>query len=114
MSDCLFCKIVDGQIPSTGVYEDDRVVAFEDINPSAPVHILIIPREHIATTLDFEERHEALAGHMIRTAAQIAREKGIAEDGYRLVFNTNPQGGQEVYHVHLHLIGGRQMTWPAG
>lgn len=107
--DCLFCKIVSGDIPSARVYEDDKVIAFNDINPQAPIHILIIPREHIATTNDLSSEHNALLGHMINTAKQIAHDQGIAEDGYRLIFNCNEQGGQTVYHIHLHLMGGRQL-----
>ena len=115
MNDCIFCKIVAGSIPSNKVYEDDEVLAFHDINPTAPVHILIIPKRHIATTLDFTPgTDEALVGKLITTATRLARELGIDQSGYRLVFNTHEDGGQEVYHVHLHLLGGRKFSWPAG
>lgn len=109
MTDCLFCKIVAGEIPSDKVYEDDQVLAFNDINPQAPIHILVIPKVHIATINDVGEEHHGLIGHMITTAKQIAADKGIAEDGYRLLFNCNEQGGQTVYHIHLHILGGRQL-----
>jgi histidine triad (HIT) family protein len=112
--DCLFCKIAAKQIPSTVVYEDDRVLAFNDINPQAPVHVLIIPKQHIAVHAETSEETAPLIGHMNLVAAKIAAEKGIAESGYRAVFNCNRHGGQEVYHIHLHLLGGRQMHWPPG
>jgi histidine triad (HIT) family protein len=112
--DCLFCKIVAGEIPAKLTYEDDTVVAFEDINPQAPTHTLLIPRKHIATTLDLTPEDEEVVGHLCTVAAKLAREKGIAEGGYRLVFNTNRDAGQEVYHIHLHLLGGRKMSWPPG
>ena len=114
MGDTIFSKIIAGEIPADIVYDDDQVVAFRDINPQAPVHILIIPRKEIPTVNDVDEGDEQLVGHMVRTAAHIARTEGIADDGYRLVFNCNREGGQEVYHVHLHLMGGRKMGWPAG
>lgn len=114
MSDCLFCKIISGEIPATIVYQDDSVVAFDDINPQAPIHKLIIPREHIATINDVESAHEATIGKMVLAAKQIAKENSIDESGYRLVFNCNKDGGQEVYHIHLHLIGGKKLTWPPG
>lgn len=114
MGDTIFSKIIAGEIPADIVYDDDQVVAFRDINPQAPVHILIIPRREIPTVNDVNEGDEQLVGHMVRTAAHIARSEGIADDGYRLVFNCNREGGQEVYHVHLHLMGGRKMGWPAG
>ena len=114
MGDTIFSKIIAGEIPADIVYDDDQVIAFRDINPQAPVHILIIPRREIPTVNDVDEGDEQLVGHMVRAAAQIARTEGIADDGYRLVFNCNRQGGQEVYHLHLHLMGGRKMGWPAG
>ncbi len=114
MKACLFCQIAKGDIPSDRVYQDDRVVAFRDINPQAPTHILVIPREHIATVNDLVEAHEPLVGRLISVARDLARHQGIAEDGYRLVFNCNAGGGQAVYHLHLHLLGGRQMQWPPG
>ncbi len=107
--DCLFCKIIAGEIPSDMVYEDDRVVVFKDINPAAPVHDLIVPRKHIATLNDVTDDDGNLIGHMLKVAADIAKDKGIAEPGYRTLFNVNAQGCQMVYHLHLHLIGGRQL-----
>ncbi len=114
MSDCIFCKIAARQIPSKAVYEDSRVFAFEDINPQAPVHVLIIPKKHIPTALDIAPDDEPFVGAMFSAAAQIAREKKIAEPGFRLVMNTNAHAGQAVFHIHLHLLGGRQMHWPPG
>jgi len=112
MTTCLFCKMVAGEIKPDIVYEDDKVLAFRDINPQAPVHILIIPKTHIPTLNDLQETE--LAGHLIQTAAKLAKAEGLAEDGYRTVFNCNAKGGQEVYHLHLHLLAGRQMNWPPG
>ncbi len=112
--DCLFCKIAKGEIPAEVVYEDDEALAFEDINPQAPSHLLIIPRRHIATLNDLEEDDRALVGHLSLVAARLAGERGFAEDGYRVVMNCNDQGGQTVYHIHMHLMGGRRFTWPAG
>ena len=112
--DCLFCKIVKGDIPSDIVYEDEYVLAFRDINPQAPHHILIIPRKHIATINDAESCDQALLGHCLLSAKKIAQELGVSESGYRLVYNINSGGGQLVYHIHLHLLAGRQMTWPPG
>ena len=114
MDDCLFCKIVAGDIPADTVYENDQVFAFRDIDPKAPTHILIIPKEHIATTNDLAEAHKTLVGEMLLAAKKIAGQEGIADSGYRTVFNCNGDGGQAVYHIHLHLLGGRQMTWPPG
>jgi len=112
--DCLFCKIINREIPADIVYEDDDVLAFNDINPQAPTHILIIPKKHIATLNDIEESDLAIIGRLQFTAAQLAREKGFAEDGYRVVMNCNEMGGQTVYHIHMHLLGGREFTWPPG
>ena len=112
--DCLFCKIIKRDIPADIVYEDDEVLAFNDINPQAPTHILIIPKKHIATLNDIEEPDLAMIGRLQYTAAQLARERGFAEDGYRVVMNCNEMGGQTVYHIHMHLMGGREFTWPAG
>ena len=112
--DCIFCKIVTQEIPATIIYEDNLVMAFDDLHPQAPVHKLIIPKAHIATVNDLDEGHQLLIGHMVLTAQTLAKELNIAEDGYRLVLNCNPQGGQEVYHIHAHLLGGRTMTWPPG
>lgn len=114
MSDCLFCKMAKGEIKPDVVHEDEHVLAFRDINPQGPVHILVIPKEHIPTINHLEDEHAELVGRLFLTAKKIAADEGIAEDGYRLVFNCNKHGGQEVYHIHLHLIGGRQMTWPPG
>ncbi|MCE7933572.1 MAG: histidine triad nucleotide-binding protein [Chlorobi bacterium CHB2] len=110
----IFSKIISGEIPADVVYRDDQVMAFRDIAPQAPTHILIIPIEEIATANDLSEQHEQLVGHMVAVAARIAREAGVADDGYRLVMNCNRDGGQEVYHLHLHLLGGRKMAWPPG
>lgn len=112
--DCLFCKIIEKKIPSKPVYEDDKLLAFHDINPKAPTHILIIPKKHIATIDELSSEDAVLTGDIILAAKQIAKEQGLSEKGYRLVFNVNNAGGQEVYHIHLHLLGGRQMTWPPG
>lgn len=112
--DCLFCTIAEGDIPADKVYEDEDILAFRDISPQAPVHILIIPRKHISSLNDLEKADNALTGKMIEVAAMLAGQEGIAESGYRTVFNCNSDGGQAVYHLHLHLIGGRQMTWPPG
>ena len=114
MSECLFCKIAEKKIQARIIYEDDRAVAFEDITPQAPVHTLVIPKKHIATLLDVTSDDHGLVGHLFKVAATIAREKGIAEKGFRLVMNTNGEGGQSVYHIHLHILGGRAMHWPPG
>jgi histidine triad (HIT) family protein len=107
--DCLFCKLTEGSIPSKKVFENDRVLAFHDIAPAAPVHILIIPKKHIATMNDVTEEDDALIAELFTVARQIAKEQGIAESGYRLVNNCNSEGGQVVYHLHIHLLGGHQM-----
>ena len=112
MTHCLFCKIVAGDIKPNIVFEDDNILAFRDINPQAPVHILIIPKAHVATLDDLD--NTLLAGQLVQTAVQLAKAEGLSEEGYRTVFNCNQKGGQEIYHVHLHLLGGRQMTWPPG
>ncbi|MCK2184829.1 histidine triad nucleotide-binding protein [Halomonas getboli] len=112
--DCLFCKIINREIPADIVYEDDQMLAFNDIDPKAPTHQLIVPKRHIATLNDIEEDDLALIGRLQFTAAKLAREAGFAEDGYRVVMNCNEQGGQTVYHIHMHLMGGRRFTWPAG
>ncbi|RDB43543.1 histidine triad nucleotide-binding protein [Halomonas sp. DQ26W] len=112
--DCLFCKIIKREIPANIVFEDEHVLAFNDINPQAPTHILIIPKQHIATLNDIEEADLALIGRLQYTAARLAQEHGFAEDGYRVVMNCNDYGGQTVYHIHMHLMGGRRFTWPAG
>lgn len=112
--DCLFCKIAARKIPAKIVYEDDLTVAFEDINPQAPMHTLIIPKKHIARGLDLAKEDDALMGHLFRVANKLASEKGIAERGFRLVTNCGPEAGQSVYHIHIHLMGGRVMNWPPG
>lgn len=112
--DCLFCKIADGSIPSEVVHRDNDLVAFRDIRPQAPVHILIIPTRHIETVLDLKEEDDRLLGKMVMLANRLAKDEGIAEDGFRLVLNCKRHGGQEVYHIHLHLLGGRAMGWPPG
>lgn len=114
MADCIFCKIGRKEIPSKIVYEDRQVVAFEDISPQAPTHILVIPKAHFATFNDVGAEQEALLGHMMVVAARIARDKGLSEQGYRLVGNCQEGAGQSVFHIHLHLLGGRRFAWPPG
>jgi histidine triad (HIT) family protein len=114
MSNCLFCKIVAGQVPGAIVYQDDRVVAFKDINPQAPMHVLVVPRRHIATLNDLATEDDGLLGELIRRGAALAREHGHADAGYRTVFNCNADAGQTVFHIHLHVLGGRPFTWPPG
>ena len=114
MADCLFCKIIAGEIPGSVVYQDDHVVAIKDINPQAPTHILILPRQHIATLNDLTPGDDAIVGEMTRRAAALARERGHADGGYRTVFNCNADAGQTVFHIHLHLLGGRTFRWPPG
>ena len=111
---CLFCKIVAGQIPAETVFENDRVLAFRDINPAAPTHILVIPKKHIATMNDATADDMSLLGEMMLVARDIANREEVDEDGFRLTLNTNRHGGQSVYHIHLHLLAGRQMSWPPG
>lgn len=106
MENCIFCKILKGEIPSQKVYEDDKVYAFRDINSAAPVHILIIPKEHIASANALEEKHEALVGHILATAAKIAKQEGFAEEGYRIVNNCGENAGQTVFHLHFHVLSG--------
>lgn len=114
MPDDLFLKIIDRSIPADIVFEDEQVLAFRDIQPQAPIHILIVPKNRIETLNAIDQDDEALLGHMVYVAKQVAVSQGVADDGYRLVFNCNPNGGQSVYHIHLHLLGGRQMGWPPG
>ena len=111
---CLFCKIANKEIPAAIVYENDDVIGFHDIHPQAPLHMLFIPRQHIATSNDVETRHAELIGKLVLAAQQVARDEGFAKDGYRLVMNCNRHGGQTVFHIHLHLLAGRQMHWPPG
>jgi len=113
--DCLFCKIAMGDIPAKIVYQDDQLVAFEDINPQAPHHKIIIPRRHIATLNEISNKEDShLAGNMIHVAVKLAKQFNLDQDGYRLVWNCNSNGGQTVFHIHAHLLGGRQMIWPPG
>jgi histidine triad (HIT) family protein len=111
---CLFCRIVAGEIPASKVYEDDDVVAFNDVNPQAPLHVLVIPKRHIATTNDLTREDDALVGMLVRRAAAIAAEKGYAARGYRTVLNCNAEAGQTVFHIHVHVLAGRVMGWPPG
>lgn len=114
MDDCVFCKIVKGEIEARVVHRDDRCVAFEDLNPQAPTHVLVVPREHVATLDDLADDQAELAGHLILVARDIARERGHADAGYRTVFNCKSAGGQSVFHIHLHLLAGRTLGWPPG
>ena len=114
MSDCLFCKIIRREIPASIMYEDDRVLAFNDINPQGPTHVLVVPKEHIASLNELTSDHDAIVGELVRRAAAIAKERGISAGGYRVLFNTNRDAGQTVFHIHLHLIGGRVLHWPPG
>ena len=114
MPDCLFCKIAEGTIPARLVHQDKDTVAFEDINPQAPFHVLVVPRRHVATLNDLTRDDDPVMGKLFRVAATLAKEKGCAESGYRVLLNTNAEGGQVVFHVHMHVMGGRQMAWPPG
>lgn len=113
MSDCLFCKIIDGQIPSKKVYEDDKVFAFQDIDPKAPVHVLIVPKKHIAGLKEASADDAEIIGYCQLVAAKLGKQYNV-EDGYRTVYNVGPRSGQSVFHLHLHLLGGRDLTWPPG
>ena len=114
MSECLFCKIAAGEIPAKLVFNDEKVVAFEDIKPQAPTHIIIIPRKHIPTVLDLDEEDRELVGHMHIIANQIAAEKSLTQNGFRLVTNCKKSAGQEIFHLHIHMLGGRDFGWPPG
>jgi len=114
MKDCIFCRIASGDLEAKLVHEDDDIVAFRDSNPQAPTHVLVVPRRHLATVNDLAETDAGLAGRLVLAARRIAAEEGIAEDGYRLVLNCNRGAGQSVFHIHLHLLGGRPMRWPPG
>lgn len=114
MDNCIFCQIVEGKIPSEKVYEDEDLLAFRDINPVAPVHVLIIPKKHISSLLELTEEDQLLAGKILYGAQKIARQLGLAEKGFRVVNNIGEEGGQTVFHIHFHLLGGRQLTWPPG
>jgi histidine triad (HIT) family protein len=113
-SNCLFCQIASHKVPATIAYEDEQIIAFHDISPQAPIHILIIPKQHIATINDFSEQESNLLGSMILVAKKLAHELDVADDGYRLNVNCNQHGGQTVFHTHLHLLAGRQFVWPPG
>lgn len=112
--DCLFCKIALGEIPAKLLYQDEYVIAFADINPQAPTHLLVVPKQHISTINEVNQANSALIGHMVQVATQLAKDAKIHENGYRVVMNCNSAGGQAVYHIHCHLLGGRQMSWPPG
>jgi histidine triad (HIT) family protein len=114
MSDCLFCRIIKREIPASIVYEDDHVLAFNDINPQAPTHVLLIPKRHIASLNELQPGDDQIVGEIVRRAAAIAKDRGIGERGFRTLFNTNGEAGQTVFHLHLHLLGGRTMAWPPG
>ncbi len=114
MEDCIFCKIINKEIPASIVFEDEKMIAFNDIYPQAPIHVLLIPREHFASLNDIPEEKKSILSHLLLKARQIAQEKGIAEKGYRIVLNTEKDSGQEVFHIHFHLLGGRRMHWPPG
>ena len=114
MSDCLFCRMVAGQLPVTKLYEDDDLIAIQDINPQAPLHVLLIPKTHIPTLNDLAPEHDALIGLLLRRASALAKERGYADRGFRTIFNTNKEAGQSVFHIHLHLLAGRTLGWPPG
>jgi len=114
MKDCIFCKIVAGEIPSKKVYEDKKLFAFEDVKPQAPTHVLIVPKQHMETLLEVGEEHRELIGSMFLADNHIARKRGIAQNGFRVVANCNKDAGQSVFHIHFHLLGGRRMEWPPG
>lgn len=111
---CLFCQIVEGRIPASKVYEDDDLLAFDDINPQAPMHVLVVPKAHVATVNDLTATHDALVGALVRRGAAIARARGFDAGGFRTVINCNAQAGQTVFHLHVHVLGGRAMAWPPG
>jgi histidine triad (HIT) family protein len=112
--DCLFCKIIAREIPGSIVYEDDRVIAFNDIRPQAPTHVLVVPKRHIESLNELQPGDDQIVGELVRRAAAIAKERGVSASGFRTVLNTNRDGGQTVFHIHLHLLGGRSMQWPPG
>ena len=114
MTDCTFCKMVSGEIAPDKVFESDDVLAFRDINPQAPTHVLVVPKRHVATLNDLDDESAGLVGKMVLAAAEVARREGFAEQGYRTIMNCNADGGQTVFHIHLHLLGGRVMGWPPG
>jgi histidine triad (HIT) family protein len=112
--DCIFCKIAQGELPANIIYQNDAIVAFDDIHPQAPHHIILVPRKHISTLNDLKNDDKLMMGELIDAAAQLAKKLDLAEDGYRVVLNCNKSGGQTVFHIHAHLLGGRSMTWPPG
>ncbi len=112
--DCLFCRIITGEVPSDIIYQDERGIAFRDTNPQSPVHVLIIPREHLESLDEASQKDEAMLGHLLRVAARVANEQGLSESGYRTVINTGAGAGQSVFHLHVHVLGGRSMNWPPG
>jgi histidine triad (HIT) family protein len=112
--DCLFCKIIKREIPGSIIYEDDRVIAFNDIKPQAPTHVLVVPKRHIESLNELQPGDDQIVGELVRRAAAIAKERGVSASGFRVVLNTNRDGGQTVFHIHLHLLGGRSMQWPPG
>ncbi len=114
MEDCIFCKIINREISASIVFEDERMIAFNDINPQSPIHVLLIPREHFASLKEIPDEKKDVLSHLLLKARQIAQEKGIAKKGYRIVLNTERDSGQEVFHIHFHLLGGRRMHWPPG
>ena len=114
MSDCIFCKIIAGEIPAKKVYEDELMVAIEDIAPKAPLHLLLLPKRHFSNCLDMEQQDEATVGHLLRVAGQLAREQGLDQGGFRLVQNNGADAGQTVFHLHIHLLAGREFAWPPG
>ena len=114
MDNCLFCKIINGEITATKIYENEHIIAFNDIDPKAPIHILVIPKKHIRSINELNSSDINLAGEIILAAKKIAKDQGVNSKGFRVVFNTNDDGGQTVYHIHMHIMGGRQMQWPPG
>lgn len=113
-TDCIFCRIVAGEIPAALAHQDERAIAFHDISPQAPVHVLVVPRRHFANILDAQAAEPAIAGHLVDVATALARQLGVADSGFRLVVNQGDDGGQSVHHLHLHLLGGRELGWPPG
>jgi len=114
MNECIFCRIINGVIPASKVFEDDLLIAIEDLAPVSPLHLLVIPKKHIVNTLDLQPVDDLLIGRIHRVAADLAREKGVADDGFRIVTNNNAGAGQSVFHLHFHIIGGRKLAWPPG
>lgn len=111
---CLFCRIIAGEVSADVVYEDERCIAFRDTNPQSPVHLLVVPRDHMESLDEATQKDEALLGHLLRVAARVANEQGLSESGYRTVINTGAGAGQSIFHLHVHVLGGRQLSWPPG